>query len=302
MPTAPWIRRPVLGLATALTLALAHGMAVPRAEAAVTHNRLATNRLATNRLATNRLATNRLATNSLSSTRLETSLATAEILATPDGREVFAYLMSCALPEGMTIEADVPGAQNSEPPATPYTCANEHCVFPGALGLAEDWIDHPLDPTGQGWVSACIFARVNALDTAEAISLRGAHAGLEVSIDEAELFTLEEGAFFGNLFARDDSPIDWNVCLGADQASGETGGLALRDCAEPDPADPTKTFCGFNFAGACRDFNPDFPSEYACSRYDAAAGFYTRCHASSGLGHWPASPPYRQVITVFVSP
>ena len=300
MPLAPAISRPVLVLAAAVTLALAHDLLAPRLDAAVTHNRLATNRLATNRLATNQLATNRLATNSLSSTRLEANLATAELLATADGREVFAYLMGCALPGGTTIEADIPGAQDTEVTA-PYTCVNGHCTFFGSLGLAEDWIDHPLDPTGQGWVSACIFARVNALDTAEAISLRGAHAGLAVTEDEATLYTLEEGAFYGNLFARDDSPIDWNVCLGADQAVMESAGLVLRDCAEPDPADPTVSFCGFRFAGECRDFTPDTASPYACSRHDDEAGFYTRCHGTPGEGHWPASPPYRQVITVFVS-
>jgi len=282
----------------ALGALIAMGGLAGRCEAAVIHNRLATNRLATNRLATNRLATNRLATNSLSSTRLQASLETSEILATADGREVFSYLMSCALPSGMTIEADVPGAADTGADS-PYTCLAEHCVFAGTLGLAEDWIDHPLDPTGQGWVSACIFARVNLFDTAEAISLRGPHPGLAVTPDEASLYTLEEGAFYGDLFARDDAPIDWNSCRGEGQASGESGGLVLRDCAEPDPANPSKSLCGFNFAGDCRDYTPEAPSPYACRDFEL--GNYTRCHATSGLGVWPASPPYRQVITVYVS-
>ena len=269
--------------------------------ATITHNALWQNRLATNRLATNRLATNRLATNAHSSTRLEANLATADLLATADGRDVYGYLISCALPDGMTMEADVPGAQDTAPPETSYTCASEHCAFSGSLGLAEDWIDHPLDPTGQGWVSACIFARVNLYDTAVAISLRGSHANLTVTDDEASLFTVEEGAFFGNLFNKEDEPIDWNACRGEGQASGEFAGLVLRDCTEPDPANPGKTLCGFNFAGDCRDFTPELASPYACSKFDESLGIYTRCHATAGDGHWPASPPYRQVITSYVS-
>lgn len=255
-----------------------------------------------NRLAANRLAANRLAENALSSTRLEANLATAELLQTEEGRDVYSYLISCALPDGMTIEADVPGAANTAPPDSNYTCVNEHCVFSGSLGLAEDWIDHLLDPTGQGWVSACILARVNAHATAEAISLRGPHPNLTtISPDEALLYSVEEGAFYGDIFTKDEEPIDWNACRGEDQASGESGGLVLRDCAEPDPDNPQLTKCGFNFAGDCSDFTPQFPTPYACSRFDESQGIYTRCHATAGDGHWPASPPYRQVITTYTT-
>ena len=83
-----------------VTVAIVVGWAASRPEAAVTRNRLASNRLASNRLASNRLASNRLASNALSSTRLETTLATTELLATADGREVYSYIISCALPQG----------------------------------------------------------------------------------------------------------------------------------------------------------------------------------------------------------
>jgi hypothetical protein len=102
-----------------------------------TTNRLATNRLATNRLATNKLATNRLATNALSSTALEAT--TTELLSTEGGRDVYAYLVNCALPDGVTIQATVTGAADTAPPATLYTCSAGACVFPGAIGLAEYW-------------------------------------------------------------------------------------------------------------------------------------------------------------------
>ncbi len=285
-----------------LVLAAATAVAATSAHAAETKNRLATNRLATNRLTTNRLATNRLATNALSSSRLEASAETAALLASADGRDVYSYLISCALPEGTTIEATIPGAPDTAPPGTNYTCLDERCVFEGSLGLAEDWIDHRLASKDERWVSACMFARVNAYDTAEAISLRGPHPSLTVTQDEADIFTVVEGAFYGNLFTHEDDPIDWNACRGEGQASGEFGGLVLRDCTEPDPDHPGLTLCGFNDAGDCRDYTPQVPGPYACKSFDAIQGLYGDCHNTSGDGHWPSSRTYREVITVYVSP
>lgn len=268
-------------------------------EAAVTTNRLAQNRLAQNRLAQNRLAQNRLAQNALSSTRLEAAETTAELLSNADGREVYSYIVGCALDEATTIEAVIPGAPDTAPPDTLYTCVNETCVFEGSLGLARHWADHKLDPKGQRWVSACLLARVNAFLTTEAISLRGLAPELTVGTDEAELFSVEEGAFFGNLFTDDEGPIDWNACQGEGQASGEFGGLVLRDCAEPDPDDLTRTLCGFNYAGDCADFTPELPNAYSCRSFDE--GFYGECHAEPADGHWPSLKTYREVITVYVS-
>jgi hypothetical protein len=270
-------------------------------------NRLAGNRLAGNRLAANRLAGNRLAGNSLSSTRLEALEATAEILETEEGRDVYSYIVSCALPAEITIEADVPGAPDTAPPATTYTCVDEHCTFGGNLGLAPRWANHRLDTKGQHWVSACLFARVNANDTAEAISLRGTNPGLTVTAEEMELYTAEEGAFYGNLFIDDPDPSvppDWNACRGQAKAAcpGDTGcgGLANRDCAQENPANPGYTYCGFKYAGDCADFTPETPSPYACRTYDADPGIYGACRGGGAQnGHWRRK--YREVITTWVA-
>ncbi|MGH9314994.1 MAG: hypothetical protein ACRD1S_17555 [Vicinamibacterales bacterium] len=164
---------------------------------------------------------------------------------------------------------------------------------------AEEWADHRLSPKGQRWITACLLARVNLHQEAEAVSLRGVAPQLTVSSDEAELYNVEEGAFYGNIFADGDE-IDWNACRGEGQASGEFGGLALRDCTEPDPNDPTRTMCGFKFAGDCRDFTPEFPTPYACKSFDAEEGTYSDCHAEAGDGHCPHCAPI-EVITVDVS-
>jgi len=271
------------------------------AQAAETTNRLAQNRLAQNRLAQNRLAQNRLAQNALSSTSLEANQATAELLATADGRDVYSYIISCALPDSLTIEADVPGAADTAPPDTLYTCTSEHCIFTGSLGLAEYWIDHKLATKEQRWISACLLARVNNYDTTEAISMRGPHDSLTVSIDEAEIYNVAEGAFYGNVFNGPDVPIDWNACQGQGQASGEFGGLVLRDCTEEDPLNPGYTLCGFKYAGYCAVYNPDFPTPYACKSFDGVQGTYEDCYTEAGDGKWPSLKTYREVITVYVT-
>src|SRR5262249_6611658 len=168
--------------------------------AVATHNRLATNRLATNRLATNRLATNRLATNALTSGALAADPSADELLSTPEGRDLYSYVVSCALPAGTDIQATVPGAPDTGPQSDlPYTCTSEHCVFSGLIGLVPRWIGHKLSRKGQEWISACLLARVNAHDTVEAISMRGPHPALAVTPAELVQFPLQEGAFYGNV-------------------------------------------------------------------------------------------------------
>ena len=298
-----------LCLAGATSVCLIACTVSPADESSVTqhaesHNRLASNRLASNRLASNRLASNRLASNRLASNRLASNALTAEILESEEGRDVYSYIIGCALPDGVTIEADVPGAEDTLPDA-PYTCVNEHCTFYGNLGLAPRWIDHKLDRKGQRWVSACLFARVNALDTAESISMRGRHEGLAVSQAEAELYTLEEGAFYGNLFIDDPDenvPPDWFACRGEDKAaSPNQAGLAARKCADEDPANPGFTYCGFYYTGDCGDFTPQIPSPFACRTFNALQGIYGDCYDEAGFGTWPGARKYREVITVYAS-
>jgi hypothetical protein len=266
-------------------------------------NRLAANKLAANKLAANKLASNRLGANRLGANRLaanEANPGTADLLETAEGRELFSYVVSCALPEAIAIEADVPGAPDSTPPETTYTCADGHCVFAGALGLAEHWLDRPLDPKGQRWVSACLLARVNRYGIAQQISLRGAAPSLAVDAGEAQAYPVEEGAFFGNVFAGGQGEMDWHACRGEGQAAGEGGGLELRDCTEEDPDNPGYTYCGFEYAGDCDQFS-DAPSPHACADFDPEDGSYAKCHAEAGDGQWPGLPPYREVITVYVA-
>lgn len=248
----------------------------------VTANRVTANRVTANRLASSRLASSRLKSSSLGDRRTVNMETAGELLLTEDGRELFSFIVSCALPSRITLEADVDGTT---------------LEFFGELGLAPGWLSAPLTREGQGWVSACIFARVSATDVALAISLRGLHPALATDADERAGWPLEEGAFYGNLFTPLDQPILWIACRGADQAAGEFGGLADRDCAEPDPANPGFTQCGFLYAGDCGAF----AAEQACEQFSDSDTSYRRCHQAS-LGDGRDNPVFRQVITTYVTP
>jgi len=318
------------------------------AQGVTTRNRISTNRIATNRIATNRIATNQLASAALSRNRLTIEMPEASgLLSTADGRNVYSYLISCAVPAGVTLEGDIPGATDTTPD-DPYVCQNGHCTFNGSVGIAPEWLNHRLERKGQEWVSSCMFARCNAHDTSEAISMRGTNDALTISPDEAALYTVEEGAFYGNLFGdldgqgNDDhghsdsttDSIDWFACEGEGQASGEFGGLVVRDCTEPmackadqtcdpspacvgascqpltcgndglchDSSDAVITQCGFNWGGYCADYTPQYPSPYACKSFNADGGYYGDCHDSPGQGKWKHIKEWDRVITTYVTP
>jgi hypothetical protein len=200
-------------------------------------------------------------------------------MATPEGQELLSFITTCALPEGISLLATAPDS-------TPVT-------FFGGLGLAKSWLRRPLNSTGRGWVSACLFARTTDLNVTNPISLRGPHRALAVEPAEAAAWTLEEGAFYGDYFTSGDEPI---ACRGEDEAAGAGGGLLERECTEPDPADPTRTRCDFRYAGDCGDF----AAQPTCEHFPGDGhGFYRNCHAQPTVPKDP-SRKFKQVITVFV--
>jgi hypothetical protein len=249
----------------------------------VVNNRLAGNTLAENRLAGNTLAGSKLAGTRLANNQLTLNETASELLATEDGREVLSFIVSCALDETVTVVGEFEG---------------ETLEFFGDLGLAPDWLDHRLDHVGKGWVSACLFARVNASQVAIPISLRGPHPRLTADDDEKALFSLQEGAFYGNFFTNDDDVIDWNACRGSDQATLEIAGLTTRDCAEP-AGNTGLTQCNFNYAGDCGEF----ATRHACKTFNGT--FYGKCQDEAvyrdGKHGWGRPDhPYKQIITVYV--
>lgn len=259
----------------------------PSSHGSVIHNRLASNRLAANRLPASHLAGNQLSSAQLSSDRF--TLAPTDLMETDEGREVLTYLISCALSVGITLVGTDSHGHQTE--------------FFGELGIAPQWLDNPLDRAGKGWVSACLFARVNNYGVAVPISVRGSSPALTVSPQEEAGWTLQEGAFYGMYFTPDDQPINWIACRGRDSALTVP---LQRECAQPDPLNPGKTLCGFNFAGDCGSYFR-LPGATACSAF-SANGYYVNCADHAIYNEAPetededCSHVFHQVITVFVQP
>jgi hypothetical protein len=262
----------------------------------VSSNRIALNRIALNRIALNRIALNRIALNRIALNRLSVNLqSAADLLATADGQEVFSLVVSCAVPSNTTLVATVDGAD---------------LEFLGEIGLAPEWLSGRLNPTGQHWVSACMYARVSAQEVVIPISMRGPDRQLAAGAGERATFTLEEGAFFGDAFGPLDQPLQAFACRGRDKAAGNAGALADRDCAAPDPANPGFSLCGMMFAGDCGSFAAD----QACESFSEKETFYRQCHTTpirhpkahdddqDGDGDDHLRHVFEQVITTFVTP
>jgi hypothetical protein len=234
----------------------------------ISPNRLMPNRIMPNRIGANRIGANRIGANRIGANRLAANMiAVGDLLSTPEGRELFTYVASCAMAGTDVLEATIDG---------------EAYEFPGSIGLAPEWEHRPLTLHEQRWVSACLIARVNAHDVSVLISMRGDHDALFVSQDERRAYDLEEGAFYGNVFVPESEPIEWFACRGKAQRAVEIGDLVDRDCTEPN-GDGT-TACGFTFSGECG--NPR-----TCLR--DAAGDYAWCRTAKHVRQ-------REIITVFV--
>jgi hypothetical protein len=240
-------------------------------------NRIALNGIIANRVAATAIAENPLAVGR-SETILEVNPVSDPLLRTAEGREYLAYIVSCAMPAGTSVEAG------------PYS-------FGGSVGLAPDWEHRGLTDSEKRWVSACLLARVNAYGISVAISMRGDHGALLPTDDERSAFGQSEGAFYGNVFSELEDRMEMFACRGAAQAAGEGGGLVDRDCAEP--AGNGLTVCGFRYVGDCVDFSPQTPTAHAC-----ASGWdneYQDCHTRPSAGLWEPRTGYAEVITTFVA-
>jgi hypothetical protein len=251
------------------------------AESRITADVIMLDRLNIEWITGNRTGARLLIAQPLADAQSRVSPSAATLLASNNGVSLFSFIVSCALPADATLLA---------------TVGNDELEFFGEFGLAPQWRSAPVDLAGQRWVSACLLARVNAHSVAVPFSARGPNLGLAASDDERAAVTLEEGAFYGNIFVPLDQRMQSFACRGKDQAKGESGGLAERDCAEPDPAKPGLTQCGFTFAGDCGSFaaNP------TCESFSSVGTYYRRCHTAP-IQAGP-SDVFEQVITAFAFP
>lgn len=239
-------------------------------QATTIDNRISLNRISLNRISLNRISLNRISLNRISLNHLEANIgAIGNLLDTLEGIELFSFVVSCALPTGTTLVV----------PSHPIWGTLN---FEGEIGLAPRWETRPMTNSDQRWVSACLLARVNNNDVTVQVSLRGPDDALDTDAAERAAWSLEEGAFFGDVFQPDDRPLEMYSCRGRDQASGpETGDMDSRDCAEPDPAHPGMSLCGMTWAGDCADFAPP-ANNFACETQ--IDGYYVNCSPTAAFG------------------
>lgn len=157
-------------------------------QAAFTRNAFTRNALTASALTRDRRATAALTGSPLTSSALAKSREVMSALRDPLAREFLTYAASCALPEGQSVQVTLNG---------------ETHVFEGELGLAPEWgrAHGQCNARCQGWVSACMLARVNYLGESVPLSMRGNHKALESRPEERAAFPHREAAYFGDLFA-----------------------------------------------------------------------------------------------------
>src|SRR6185295_3704104 len=131
-------------------------------------------------------------------------------------------------------------------------------TFPGQIGLAPRWLNDPMTPPQERWVSACMLALTNYYGKHVDVSL---HADpmlvpfLEQTKEETRTFTILEGGFFGNLFSA--NPIAY-VCSGT-RTKIEAQDPVFRDrictkaTGETTLDGKPLTACQFILTGPCSD-------------------------------------------------
>lgn len=180
-----------------------------------------------------------------------------------ESEELGRYLAGCALGEGESITLDVGGKKK---------------VFRGQFGFAADFWSGTPSVEEQRWMTACLAARTNLWGERVLVALRGPHPGSKSATTPAGELTVQEGAFFGNLFG---SPARAFACTGEHEADASPD-LARRVCSEPEGSS-TRTRCGFAYAGRCAD---------VCE-LDRATGAYLRCRGRGEI--------YDEVLTVYLA-
>ncbi|WP_437309034.1 hypothetical protein [Sorangium sp. So ce388] len=160
------------------------------AQAVFTRNAFTKNALKANALTTDRLATAALTGNPLTSDTLARSPEVMSALRDPLAREFLTYAAGCGLPAEQSVEVSIDGVTH---------------VFNGDIGLSPEWgrAHGQCNARCQGWISACMLARINYLGESLPISMRGKNKALDLDPEERETFPNREGAYFGDLFAAE---------------------------------------------------------------------------------------------------
>jgi hypothetical protein len=184
-------------------------------QAVLVDNALVDNALVDNALVDNALVDNALVDNALVDNALVDNALVNQALTDPNARELFKYIVSCALPAGSNIELEIQGQTYD---------------FPGKLGLAPEWGEEggSCDAECKSWVSACVISRLDYTGESVTISVRGDHEALTPSSKELNKYKHREATYYGNIFSPTQKIF---ACLPPGQTSiPRVCGPSLDDC------------------------------------------------------------------------
>lgn len=246
-------------------------------------------RIVTNGLSAAFLMSSREAILNLSERELTPStIAASPLMSDADGRSLLAYVITCAFDWETKVTVSMEGKTAS---------------FEGGIGLAKGWSGRALTHSEKRWMTACLLAHANALGRKVPLSLRGSHPALATTTDEELEFTVEEGAYYGNLFNRESDKPEVLACSGKSAedpcARVTSRWVADRVCAE---GSATESACGFFVVGSC--FASDSEALRACN-YAGPNGYrdcFPRAHEAEATSSrsQKAAGGYAEVITVFL--
>jgi hypothetical protein len=221
----------------------------------ITTNSLTTNALTTSALTADNPTISALTSKPLTTVALNTNLTVLGALGDAAARDLFSYVVGCALPLGAHVDVAL-------------DCGTYG--FDGQIGLAPQWgnAGGSCDAQCRQWVSACVISRVNYLGLPVLISDRGSKAALAVSASEAIDYTVPEAAYFGDIFAKPQSLF---ACLSPGKIS------IPRVCG------PSIGACDIEVVGWC---------DNACSSVNQTTGAYTNCRESPADPWFPAITVY----------
>lgn len=202
----------------------------------------------------NALTPAQLFNSTINANTLDTANATA-MAETWDNRMTLTYAIGCALAADHRVHVIVDGIPHA---------------FAGLFGLADSWTSSPLTAPQRHSVSSCVLARLNEYGLSVKLALRIASPEGGVVSSELGGYTLQEGAFFGEIFSG--YPRYAGACSGTGTAPW------TRQCAQPGASGAG--CCGLDHVGACAE---------ACTLQN---GYYVSCIGNDGVTYAESTTAY----------
>lgn len=178
-----------------------------------------------NSLIMNAIDFNGLLTNAIDFNGIDPALLSTALLAAirdpgqygENSRLLYKYLIGCALDS----------SQSASFSWTDSSSVVHNEVYWGSIGLAPHWRLTLITNYTRRTLSACLAARANFYGTPVMISLRGPQSAIQnTSTEEKAAYPMEEGAFWGDVFA--DPPQLYACHKSANIANSRSH---LRECA-----------------------------------------------------------------------